>query len=129
MTSPAPITLEDVYRAVGAKFDALEPAIRWGTDLQRLALPAVLVPVPTMAYRYSRSAVDASFAFVAIVQNTDRDTAIRLLSDLVESVQTAIGGAVTDVRQVDVTTADGSANLLAAELLVTLTLAQPKGTP
>lgn len=120
MTGPVPVTLLDVMSVV---IDKLEAAgIRWNIDLQQLAVPGVLVPVPELTFRFSRASLDARFTIVAVVNNTGRRAAVEALSELVGQVQSALAGMVTELRPVDVTTADTSGVLLGAELPITLTL-------
>jgi hypothetical protein len=115
-----PITLADVMAAFTGRLD--DAGVRWTVDAQKLDPPCVLVPIPTMTFRFNRASVDAGFAVVAVAQVTDRDTAIAALSDLIEQVQSATGGAITDASPADVTTADQSASLLSAELRLSLSL-------
>jgi hypothetical protein len=120
VTEPQAISLADVYAPV---VDALEAAeIRWNLDLQQLAIPGVLIPVPTLTYRFAARSVDVAFTLVAVVNNTGRRQAIEGLSELVAQVQSALAGAVTELRPIELLTTDNSAALLGAELPVALTL-------
>jgi hypothetical protein len=119
-----PLGLLDAY---GYVLDKLEAAgIRWNIDLQNMIVPGVLVPVPELTFRYSRSTLDARFTVVAVVNNTNRRAAVEELSELVTLVQSALDGAITELRPVEVTTTDSTGSLLAAELPITVSL---KGTP
>jgi hypothetical protein len=119
----AAVTLLDAYSVI---LDRLEAAdIRWHIDLQSLVLPGVLVPVPTLTYRFGRNSVDASFTVIAAVNNTGRRPAVEALSELVTAVQAALAGMVTELRPIELTTVDQSALLLAAELPVSVSLTAP----
>lgn len=120
MTSPPPVTLQDAYNVI---LDRLEKAdIRWHIDLQSLAIPGVLVPVPALSYRFGGGSVEARFTIIAVVNNTGRRPAVEALSDLVSLVQSALAGMVTELRPIELTTTDQSALLLGAELPLTLSL-------
>jgi hypothetical protein len=120
VTAPQAITLADVYRAVLDPLDAAE--IRWNLDLQQLVVPGVLVPVPALAYRFSARSVDVSFTLVAVVNNTGRRQAVEGLSELVAHVQSALAGAPSELRPIELLTTDNSASLLGAELPVSYSL-------
>lgn len=109
--------------AISTRLDDAD--VRWHIDLQSLVLPGVLIPVPTLAYRFGRNSVDATFTLVAVVNNTGRRPAIEALSELVSLVQSALAGLVSELRPIELTTADQTALLLAAELPISLTLTAP----
>jgi hypothetical protein len=116
-------TLAEVMAAISTRLAKAD--VRWHIDLQSLAIPGVLIPVPTLSYRFGRDSVDATFVLVAVVNNTGRRPAVEALSDLVSQVLDALAGMVTELRPVELTTADQTALLLAAELPLALSLTAP----
>lgn len=93
-------------------------------DLRNLNPPAVYVPAPEIAWRYGKGA-DLTYRIVAAVPNTGRDTAIADLSRLIDRVQAALAGAITEGRPVDLTALDAGAPLPGYELTLTERIQRP----
>jgi len=110
----------DLAAAVAAVADKLTAAgIRSTPDLRDLNPPCVYVAAPTLAYRFGKGGADLTWQIVAVVPNSGRLAALKALSPLIDSTVTALGGAVTAGRPVDVTALDGGAPLPGYELTLT----------
>jgi hypothetical protein len=113
-------SLIDVMNPV---IEALEGAeIRVTVSMRDIDPPCVFLPVPALAYRFKDGGLDADLRPVCISPNTDRATAIGVLSDLLEATQAALNRRSTSGRPVEVLLADNSAALLAYELSFQLTV-------
>ena len=106
----------DLAGAVGELVDELRAAgIGAAADLRDLNPPAVLVPPPSIEWRFGRGAA-LEWRIVAAAPNTGTGPATVVLSRLVDAVQTALRGRVTGGRPVDLTSPDGGAPLPGYEL-------------
>lgn len=109
--------------AMSPVLTALDAAgIRVFTSMRDLDPPCAFVPIPELTFRFKDGGLDAAFRIVLVTPNTDRDTAITSLSELVESVQVALGRRAQTARPVEVVLADNSAVVLAYELTFSLTI-------
>jgi hypothetical protein len=98
------------------------------SDIRDLNPPAVLVAPPTIAWRFGRGA-EATWQVIATVGNAGTGPAIAALSELVDAVQEALGGAVTAGRPVDLSSPDGGAPLPGYELTFTTKITERTPTP
>lgn len=109
----------DLARAVAAVVDRLTAGgVAATADIRNLNPPAVLVPPPTLEWRFGRGA-EATWQVVATVGNTGTGAAITALSELVDAAQEAMGGLITAGRPVDLSSPDGGAPLPGYELTFT----------
>jgi hypothetical protein len=107
-------TLADAMSPVIAALDAA--GIRSCVSMRDIDPPTVFLPIPELTFRFKDASFDAAFRLVLIVPNTSRELAIESLSELLETVQVAIGRRAQTARPVEVVLADNSAVVLAYEL-------------
>jgi hypothetical protein len=84
-------TLNDALDLViGTLQDAGIRAVRDARDLNP---PAVLVNPPTVTFRFARGTFDAEWSVLAVAPNSGNRPALDVLSNLMERVAEALGGA------------------------------------
>lgn len=94
--------------------------IRAVSDLRDVNPPCVYVPPPVLAFRFGKGYADAGWTIAAVVPNSGRDTALKLLGPLIDQVIDALPASpITDGRPVDLGGLDGGAPLPAYELSFT----------
>jgi hypothetical protein len=98
------------------------------TDPRDLNPPAVLVPPPSIDWRFGRGA-DATFEIVCAVVDTGAAGALPAVSALVDDVQTALRGAVTGGRPAALDTGSGGPPLPAYTLTLTRKLPERMPAP
>lgn len=94
--------------------------VRAVSDLRDVNPPCVYVTPPQLAFRFGKGYADAGWTIAAVVPNSGRDAALKLLGPLISQVAAALPATpITDGRPVDLSGLDGGAPLPAYELTFT----------
>lgn len=97
----------------------VEAGISATVDQRDLNPPGVFVPLPTLAYRFHKGDVTATWRPVAAVANTGRSQVLTELSALLGAVQDALGGIAVTAVPVDLPTTAEAGELPGYELTFT----------
>jgi hypothetical protein len=78
-------------------------------DARNLNPPAVLVLPPSIGWRIGRRSIDYLFTGLLVVGNAGSSDALDAVGELIDAVQTALGGALQSADPADVPGIDGAA--------------------
>jgi hypothetical protein len=85
--------------------------IRAGFDIREVNPPCAVLMLPVFRWTFRGGAIECDHTLIAVGPNTQRAQAVSDLSDLLNEIQAALGGAITSGDPTDVLTADNTASL------------------
>ena len=125
ITAAEPVLL-DPLEAILAKLEAV--GVRATIDIKELNPPGCYLAPPELEFRFRQGDFTATYTLLVCAPNTTRRLQYAAMSELLFTVQRALGDRSQVARPVDIPTNDGTAVLLGYELSWHERIRQPSPT-